>query len=74
MIEIIIVAVIVVTAAVFIGRSLHKAVNAAKPPCACGTTECPLTSGCARDADGQPVKGCALIELVGEDRTTAAKS
>lgn len=76
MLEIIIVALIVVVAAVLVARSVHKAVNASKPPCACGTTECPLMDACSHQAngDGKTATGCGLTTLVRENRTTVAKS
>lgn len=63
MLEWIIVGSIIATAAILLARSAYRAVNAARPTCACGHVDCPLAGECVHRASDDPhalPPGCPL--------------
>lgn len=50
MLEWIIVGSIIAVAVLLLSRSVYRAVNAAKPTCACGHVDCPLVGECVHGA------------------------
>ncbi len=68
MLDWILVGLIIAIAALLLGRSIYKAITAAKPTCACGHVDCPLASECSHypaDSPQQRPADCPLA--TGED-------
>ena len=71
MIEWLAVGIIVVIAALFLGRALYRGVRGDKPACACGQVDCPVAGACTHFPQAEDDEGYDDCPLTSHDSVNA---